>query len=302
MEIQAHQFSTGPATMRDASGATEPAGPGFRDMLAALNPLQGLPVIGTIYRHVTGDVPHPAAQVVGGLLFGGPIGLMLGALAATFEQATGKTPVQMAMDALAPGRADPAPTTLADALMPADPEPQPAPPPALVAAHLPPQGQAFAAAARAAAPAPARPARAPDPPPQPARAEDMATRPRIAGGRDLAFYQAHAGARLPPAGATGTAPVQLAGQPAGLTPPRLLPQASERARDEAPAPARSTPAAAPAPTAAAPSPESPRGEGTQPAAPRVGQDFSARMLEGLERYRAMSRGAELRGQSVTLAP
>jgi hypothetical protein len=26
------------------------------------------------------------------------------------------------------------------------------------------------------------------------------------------------------------------------------------------------------------------------------------MLEGLERYRAMSRGAEARGQTVTLAP
>jgi hypothetical protein len=48
-------------------------GPTFNDFLKSFNPLQHLPVIGTIYRAVTGDTIEPAAGVIGGLLFGGPI-------------------------------------------------------------------------------------------------------------------------------------------------------------------------------------------------------------------------------------
>jgi hypothetical protein len=313
MQIVAHEFLTSAAPAQQPGVAPTRAGdavpdagtgPGFRDMLAALNPLQGLPVIGAIYRHVTGDVPHPAAQVVGSLIFGGPIGLMLGALTATFEQTTGKTPVQMAMDAISPGRPDPGATTLAEALMPAEPESPPVPPASMMPAQVPLQAQALAMASRPANPAPARPARMAEPQSQPAQTADTAARPRASGGRDLAFYQAHAGARLPPAGATGTAPVQLA----GLSPPRLLPPATAPARDDAPSPARparpAPTAATAAATAALATSDAPQAEATPPApAPaRATQDFSARMLEGLERYRAMSRGAEARGQTVTLAP
>ena len=313
MQIVAHEFLTSAAPAQQPGVAPARAGdavpdagtgPGFRDMLAALNPLQGLPVVGAIYRHVTGDVPHPAAQVVSSLIFGGPIGLMLGALTATFEQTTGKTPVQMAMDAISPGRPDPGATTLAEAMMPAEPETPPVPPASLMPAQVPLQAQALAMASRPANPAPARPARMAEPPSQPAQTADTAARPRASGGRDLAFYQAHAGARLPPAGATGTAPVQLA----GLSPPRLLPQVPmpESARDDAPSPARparpAPTAATAAATAALATSDAPQAEATPPAPARATQDFSARMLEGLERYRAMSRGAEARGQTVTLAP
>jgi hypothetical protein len=313
MQIVAHEFLTSAAPAQQPGVAPARAGdavpdagtgPGFRDMLAALNPLQGLPVVGAIYRHVTGDVPHPAAQVVSSLIFGGPIGLMLGALTATFEQTTGKTPVQMAMDAISPGRPDPGATTLAEALMPAEPETPPVPPASMMPAQVPLQAQALAMASRPANPAPARPARMAEPPSQPAQTADTAARPRASGGRDLAFYQAHAGARLPPAGTTGTAPVQLA----GLVPPRLLPQAPmpEPARDDAPSPARparpAPTAATAAATAALATSDAPQAEATPPAPARATQDFSARMLEGLERYRAMSRGAEARGQTVTLAP
>jgi hypothetical protein len=51
----------------------------FHDVLSALNPLQYLPVVGTIYREVTGDeVPLALRMVVGtaaSLLLGGPVGL-----------------------------------------------------------------------------------------------------------------------------------------------------------------------------------------------------------------------------------
>ncbi len=47
----------------------------FHDVLDAINPLQHLPIIGTIYRHLTGDTIGNAARVVGDTLYGGPIGL-----------------------------------------------------------------------------------------------------------------------------------------------------------------------------------------------------------------------------------
>lgn len=69
------------------------AGLTFGEVLSDLNPLQYLPVVGTIYRAVTGDtIPQPLREVgsvlVGGLI-GGPIGLAtsLGTLA--FEKLTG---------------------------------------------------------------------------------------------------------------------------------------------------------------------------------------------------------------------
>lgn len=51
----------------------------FSDVLSVVNPLQYLPVVGTIYRAVTGDDVHPAFRIavsgVAAMLFGGPIGL-----------------------------------------------------------------------------------------------------------------------------------------------------------------------------------------------------------------------------------
>jgi hypothetical protein len=59
--------------------------PGLGDFLQALNPLQHLPVIGTAYRALTGATIEPAARVVGGLIFGGPLG-MLGSLVNAFVE------------------------------------------------------------------------------------------------------------------------------------------------------------------------------------------------------------------------
>ncbi len=65
------------------SEATKPAqnpAPSFHDALSALNPLQYLPVVGTIYRAVTGDQGSPplrmASSLAAGLVTGGPIGLL----------------------------------------------------------------------------------------------------------------------------------------------------------------------------------------------------------------------------------
>jgi len=47
----------------------------FGDLIDVVNPLQHLPVVGNVYRWLTGDDLSPAARVAGGALYGGPIGL-----------------------------------------------------------------------------------------------------------------------------------------------------------------------------------------------------------------------------------
>jgi len=64
-------------------------GPGFADLLDVINPLQHLPVIGSIYREMTGDELAPAARLAGGALFFGPVGLAGSALDVVLEESTG---------------------------------------------------------------------------------------------------------------------------------------------------------------------------------------------------------------------
>lgn len=289
--------------------ADRTAPPRFADMLAALNPLQGLPVIGAIYRHLTGDVPHPAAQVVGGLIYGGPIGLMLGALTAAFEQTTGKTPIQVAMDAISPaqpGQGDLAQATPLLAGL-ADPDPQPAPAETQPAPPPPPPAIVAARAAAVAPPTPARPARAPQPErmaADPLPLTPSPARPAVTGARDLAFYQAHAGARLPAGAAQGAgAPLERA----GFSPQRVQPHMAPASIESAPA----TPTAPLAPAAPAPESAPPTTGAARPRADAAttsdappggtGQDFAARMLQGLERYRAMNRAAEMRAPTLAFS-
>jgi len=46
----------------------------FKTVIDIFNPLQHLPVIGAIYRHITGDEICPMARLAGNTLYGGPIG------------------------------------------------------------------------------------------------------------------------------------------------------------------------------------------------------------------------------------
>jgi len=89
----------------------------FDDVLSAMNPLQYLPVVGTIYRVLTGDDANPglrtAISMVSGLLLGGPIGLLTnigGALAEHFFPFE-----QMARSAITGGSTRPAPVATASA-------------------------------------------------------------------------------------------------------------------------------------------------------------------------------------------
>ena len=81
------------------------SGLGFGDVLSMLNPLQYVPVVGMIYRAVTGDtIPEPV-RVAGGLAFsaltGGPIGVVLSAATEVAEQALGIDPEKIGHSVLA---------------------------------------------------------------------------------------------------------------------------------------------------------------------------------------------------------
>ncbi len=62
----------------------------FGDFLDIINPLQHIPIVNTIYREITGDTIKPSSKVIGGILFGGPLGGIASIANAVVEQAQGK--------------------------------------------------------------------------------------------------------------------------------------------------------------------------------------------------------------------
>ncbi|WP_454020288.1 hypothetical protein [Azospirillum sp. Marseille-Q6669] len=62
----------------------------FGDFLDIINPLQHIPIVNTVYREITGDTIRPSSKVIGGILFGGPLGGMASIANAVVEQAQGK--------------------------------------------------------------------------------------------------------------------------------------------------------------------------------------------------------------------
>lgn len=85
------------------AGASAESGLSFTSLLTdVVNPLQHIPVVGQIYRAISGDTIEPAAQVAGGALFGGPVGGLISMASALFGElfsssgATADAPVQVA--------------------------------------------------------------------------------------------------------------------------------------------------------------------------------------------------------------
>ena len=79
---------------------TAGAPPGlFHELLSDINPLQYIPVVGTIYRAVTGDEGNPALRFVASLgtsfAIGGPIGLAI----TVGEKLAGIDPERMVLNA-----------------------------------------------------------------------------------------------------------------------------------------------------------------------------------------------------------
>lgn len=71
-----------------ASPAPEPFG--FGDLIDMINPLHHIPVIGNLYRHVSGDDIRGSSRIVGGALFGGPLGAFGSFANVIVEQETGR--------------------------------------------------------------------------------------------------------------------------------------------------------------------------------------------------------------------
>jgi hypothetical protein len=63
---------------------------GFKDFLDIINPLQHLPVIGSIYRYLTGDEPSGGARIVGDAIYGGPIGFGAGVVSTMLTDDDGR--------------------------------------------------------------------------------------------------------------------------------------------------------------------------------------------------------------------
>jgi hypothetical protein len=123
--------SPSPAATAAQPAAVHDHGFNFHEFLSDINPLQYLPVVGTIYRAVTGDVIPEALReggsfLVSGLL-GGPIGLLTSIAETIAEKITGIDPekiVASVFHTAPPAGAAPAGPPAADpalASTPADP-------------------------------------------------------------------------------------------------------------------------------------------------------------------------------------
>lgn len=133
---------------------------GFDDLIDVINPLQHIPVVSSIYRWITGDEISPAANVAGGALFGGPIGLAGAVASVAIEEVTGDDIGGHAMamlfgDEESPGSDTPADATNLAALpAPAEADPAAIPELPFFPSETAPAGLAQAGAAPEAVPVP----------------------------------------------------------------------------------------------------------------------------------------------------
>lgn len=251
-----------------------PAEISFGELLSGLNPLQHIPVVGSIYREITGETLHPVARVIGGALIGGPLGLVASAFNSLIEQATGRDLGAHALALILPdSTAQPAATAIASA------EPTPAEPATTVTTASPPPA-AEPAATVAATSTPMWPtpvadlaAVAPAAGAATKTGSDAVKAAMPAGepqGRSLAYYQNHAGQRLPNVGNTTSQRTAMTATPN----PTLQRQPL------------AAPAAAPAPL---PTPV----RAADPAADAANEPadvwFAHAMMQGLDRYRETKR-------------
>jgi hypothetical protein len=123
-ELHCMMTSPGPVGRSGAAAAIAPAADGAQDgesgvgnffhhVLDVVNPLQHLPVVGTLYRAITGDKIGAVEKIAGDTLYGGLWGAVGSVADVAFEAATGKD-FGGTMLAMVTGDHD-APTAVADA-------------------------------------------------------------------------------------------------------------------------------------------------------------------------------------------
>jgi hypothetical protein len=86
------RFSLSTTTQTEKSSTFKPFGADgltFLDAIDIVNPLQHLPVIGPLYREITGDTLDPVPRIAGSTLFLGPFGTAVSAVNLALEEFTG---------------------------------------------------------------------------------------------------------------------------------------------------------------------------------------------------------------------
>jgi hypothetical protein len=83
------QAPDGGPPLREDEAVPMPVAISFGDVLANLNPLHHIPVVGWVYRQVTGESVNPAFRALGGFLLGGPVGAIVAAVGAIAESLFG---------------------------------------------------------------------------------------------------------------------------------------------------------------------------------------------------------------------
>ena len=91
LEPKRFDFQSGAAISGDSFAKYEEANSlKFVDLVDIVNPLQHIPVVNHFYREGTGDEIKPAAQILGGGLFGGVIGMATATANSVIESQTGQ--------------------------------------------------------------------------------------------------------------------------------------------------------------------------------------------------------------------
>jgi hypothetical protein len=115
-----------PAGAKESHVLSGHGGFSFRDLLDVVNPLQHIPVIGTIYRAISGEKIGTLERIAGDALYGGVWGAISAAADSAFEAVTGRD-FGSTMLALFGGGKDEAPKArLANATTPPPATPPPA--------------------------------------------------------------------------------------------------------------------------------------------------------------------------------
>lgn len=90
-------------------GARTPGGPettatefGFDDLVDIVNPLQHLPIVGSLYRAISDDGISPVARVAGGALFGGVAGFFGAIASEVYEAIAGESVEETVVSLFAP--------------------------------------------------------------------------------------------------------------------------------------------------------------------------------------------------------
>ena len=91
---------------------------GFDDFLDIINPLQHIPGISSLYREITGDELSPGACNIGGMIYGGAIGLAVSVVNSAIEDATGKDVGAHVISLFSTDEEDAAPTEMIAAAAP----------------------------------------------------------------------------------------------------------------------------------------------------------------------------------------